>query len=293
MLPRLIGEDITVEWKSGLPLWTVLIDSSQIDQILINFCVNARDAITGVGKISLETANIVVDMDYCRTNPESVPGKYIMLAVSDNGCGMDKTTIDHIFEPFFTTKETGKGTSMGLATVYGVVKQNKGFINVYSEPAQGTTFKVYFPRFTGERVEELEAEKQGSPVGKGETVLVVEDDAFILNLSRQMLEKLGYTVLLADSPGKALEQMQIHGSEILLLITDVVMPEMNGRDLEQILRESKPDLKCLFISGYTANAIAHHGVLDKGICFLQKPFSLESLAIKVRQALEQSLDTLQ
>ncbi len=291
MLPRLIGEDITVDWKPGGQLWALWIDSSQIDQIIINLCVNARDAITGVGKISLETANIVADMDYCRSNPESVPGDYVMLAVSDNGCGMEKTTIDHIFEPFFTTKEIGQGTGMGLATVYGVVKQNKGFINVYSEPGQGTTFKVYFPRFTGVRGVKLETEKQDSPMGKGETVLVVEDDALILSMSRQMLEKLGYTVLLADSPSKALAQMQIHASEILLLITDVVMPEMNGRDLEQALRAAKPDLKCLFISGYTANVIAHHGVLDKDVCFLQKPFSLEDLASKVRQALEQSTAT--
>ena len=291
MLQRLIGEDIVIAWKPGENPWTVWIDPSQIDQILINLCVNARDAISGVGKISLETANIIADMDYCRLNTESVPGEYVMLAVSDDGCGMDKETIDHIFEPFFTTKEVGKGTGMGLATVYGIVKQNKGFINVYSEPGQGTTFKVYLPRFTGEREEFPEVGETANRNGKGETILVVEDDAFILGLSRQMLEQLGYKVYLADSPNRAIAHMRDHGSEIQLLITDVVMPGMNGRDLDQTLRIDKPDLKCLFISGYTANVIAHHGVLDKDVCFLQKPFSLEDLANKVQQALAQPKET--
>lgn len=293
MLQRLIGEDIAIAWKPGENPWTVWIDPSQVDQILINLCVNARDAIAGVGKISLETANIVADMDYCRLNTESVPGEYVMLAVSDDGCGMDKETIDHIFEPFFTTKQIGKGTGMGMATVYGIAKQNKGFINVYSEPGQGTTFKIYLPRFTGERKENFETEKLGAPICKGETLLVVEDDTFILGMSRQMLEQLGYKVYLADSPSQAIVHMRDHGSEIQLLITDVVMPGMNGRDLEHTLRFAKPDLKCLFISGYTANVIAHHGVLDKDVCFLQKPFSLEDLANKVRQALEQPAETQQ
>jgi len=287
MLQRLIGEDIAIDWKPEENPWAIWIDPSQVDQILINLCVNARDAIAGVGKISLETANIVADSDYCRLNTESVPGDYVMLAVSDNGCGMDKETIDHIFEPFFTTKELGKGTGMGLATVYGIVKQNKGFVNVYSEPGQGTTFKVYLPRFTGEREDLPKTRELGNPIGKGETLLVVEDDTFILGMSRQMLEQLGYKVYIAESPSQALEHMRNHGTEIQLLITDVVMPGMNGRDLEQTLKIDVPNLKCLFISGYTANVIAHHGVLDKDVCFLQKPFSLEDLANKVRQALDQ------
>ena len=286
MLKRLIGENVTISWKPGGELWSVWIDPSQIDQLLINLCVNARDAIAGVGKIGLETANIVADIDYCRGNPECLPGEYVMLAVSDNGCGMDKATIDRIFEPFFTTKAIGKGTGMGLATVYGVVRQNKGFINVYSELGKGTTFRVYLPRSTGEKPEISLPEEQPGLAGRGETVLVVEDDTLILDICRAMLERLGYRVLLAESPLKALERMRESRDEIQLLVTDVVMPEMNGRDLERQLKAINPGLRTLFISGYTADAIAHHGVLDQDVRFLQKPFSLQGLAVEVRQALD-------
>ncbi|KAB2889714.1 MAG: response regulator [Desulfobulbaceae bacterium] len=286
MLKRLIGEDISITWKPGQGLWPVWVDPGQVDQLLINLCVNARDAISGVGEIGLETANIVADAGYCRVNPESLPGEYVMLAVSDTGCGMDKATIDRIFEPFFTTKAIGKGTGMGLATVYGVVRQNKGFINVYSELGKGTTFKVYLPRFSGEEIEIATTGEQPDTTGRGETILVVEDDTLILDICREMLAKLGYQVLPAESPGEALELMRTAKENIHLLITDVVMPEMNGRDLERQLKEINPSLKSLFISGYTAEAIAHHGVLDQDVCFLQKPFSLQDLAVKVRQALD-------
>ncbi len=286
MLKRLIGEDISISWKPGSELWAIWVDPSQVDQLLINLCVNARDAINGVGKIDLETANIVADVDYCRGNPECLPGEYVMLVVSDDGCGMDKDTIDHIFEPFFTTKAIGKGTGMGLATVYGVVRQNGGFINVYSELGKGTTFRVYLPRFTGEKAEITVPVEQPDTISGGETILVVEDDVLILDICRKMLDKLGYRVLLAESPLKALELMREYRDEIHLLVTDVVMPEMNGRALEQALKPINPNLRSLFISGYTADAIAHHGVLDQDVCFLQKPFSLQDLAIKVRQALD-------
>jgi CheY-like chemotaxis protein len=180
----------------------------------------------------------------------------------------------------------GKGTGLGLATVYGIVKQNKGFINVYSEPDKGTTFKIYLPRFEGDAAETIYESPAETPMGRGETVLLVEDEAAILNLGRVMLERLGYTVVTAGTPGEALRLAEAHAAEIRLLITDVVMPEMNGRELAVLIRDIKPGLECLFTSGYTANVIAHHGVLDNGVNFLQKPFSMKELASKVRQALE-------
>jgi protein kinase len=286
MLQRLIGEDINFAWLPGVDLWSVNIDPSQIDQILVNLCVNARDAISGVGRITIETANAVFDETCRASHPEFIPGEYVMLAVSDDGCGMDKDQLDRIFEPFFTTKEAGRGTGLGLSTVYGIVKQNGGFIYVYSEPGGGSTFKVYLPRFEGEIVERTTEMTAEMPRGRGETVLLVEDDAVLLIIGRELLESLGYRVLSASTPGEALRHVQGHAEEIQLLITDVVMPEMNGRDLANLLTSLKPGLKCLFASGYTADVIAHRGVLDEGVHFLQKPFSLEQLAVRVRQAME-------
>ena len=286
MLRRLMGEDIDFAWMPGSGLWPVKIDPSQIGQLLANLCVNARDAIAGVGKISISTENKVFDDDYCAVNPGCVPGDYVMLSVSDNGCGMSKEVIDHLFEPFFTTKEAGKGTGLGLATVYGIVKQNEGVINVYSEPGKGSTFRIYLPRCVGEAVGPAAAGTAETPKGHGETVLVVEDEASILSMSREMLEALGYRVLTAGTPGDAIRQVEAHAGEIQLLITDVVMPEMNGLDLAKLLSEINPGLKCLFSSGYTADVIVHRGILDEGVHFLQKPFSRQHLATKVREALE-------
>jgi signal transduction histidine kinase/ActR/RegA family two-component response regulator len=286
MLKRLIGEEIDLTWMPGEGLWLTKIDPAQIDQLLANLCVNARDAITGVGKITIETRNTIFDRAYCAVHQGFVCGEYVMLAVSDNGCGMNKDVIDHLFEPFFTTKEVGRGTGLGLATVYGIVKQNDGFINVYSEVGVGTTFKVYLPRFTGETIESTPERTSDTLKGSGETVLLVEDEAMILQVSRAMLEELGYTVLIAGTPSEALSQVKAHGSEIQLLITDVIMPEMNGRELVKLISEIKPGLKYLFTSGYTANVIAHHGVLNEGTHFLQKPFSMKDLSHKVREALE-------
>jgi len=286
MLRQVIGEDIDLVWMPEAGLWPVKIDPSQLDQLLANLCVNARDAIAGVGKVTIETENIAFDEAYCAVHPGFACGEYVKLAVSDDGCGMNKEVLDHLFEPFFTTKEVGKGTGLGLATVYGIVKQNEGFVSVYSEPDKGTTFKIYLPRFVGDAVEPMAASPAETPMGRGETVLLVEDEAAILNVGRAMLQRLGYTVLTAGTPGEALRQAEAHAAEIRLLITDVVMPEMNGRDLTKLIRDIKPGLKCLFTSGYTANVIAHHGVLDKGVNFLQKPFSMKELASKVRQALE-------
>jgi len=286
MLHRLIGEDIDMAWIPGEKLWQVKIDPSQIDQILANLCVNARDAISGVGKITIETGNTVFGEEYCMDHAGFVPGEYAMLAVSDNGCGMDPETMSHLFEPFFTTKEFGKGTGLGLATVYGVTKQNNGFINIYSEPGLGTTFKVYLPR---------QLSKAGSLPDKGldkpgerghETVLLVEDEPTILRMASMMLEREGYAVVRAGTPGEAIRLANEHAGDIHLLMTDVVMPEMNGRDLAKNILSLYPHLKCLFMSGYTANVIAHHGVLDEGVNFIQKPFSKGDLNVKVREVLD-------
>ncbi|MBN1658508.1 MAG: PAS domain S-box protein [Anaerolineae bacterium] len=287
MLRRLIGEDIDLAWIPGPGVWAVKIDPSQIDQLLANLCVNARDAIAGVGKVTIETANVAFDEAYCTLHPGFACGQYVMLAVSDDGCGMTREVIDHLFEPFFSTKEVGKGTGLGLATVYGIVKQNEGFINVYSEPGTGSTFKIYLPRFAEKAAAFPAPGPKETPRGHGETLLLVEDEPAILKVARAMLEELGYRVLTAATPGEAFALAQSHADEIQLLITDVVMPEMSGRDLAKSLVEMKPEIQVLFTSGYTGDIIAHRGVLDQGVHFLQKPFSIEALASKVREILEQ------
>lgn len=287
MLQRMIGEDIDLAWMPKSGLWTIKMDPAQIDQILVNLFVNARDAIAGVGKVTIETANLLINEEDCSNHSVFIPGAYVMMVVSDNGCGMDKEVLAHLFEPFFTTKEFGRGTGLGLATVYGIVKQNHGFINVYSEPGKGTTFRIYLPRHGKDGNEVLTAVPEARPPhGCGETVLIVEDEAIILELGKAMLQKLGYVALTAAKPSEALRQVEIHPGEIHLLITDVVMPEMNGRELAERVRGIKPGLKCLFMSGYTANVIAHHGVLEEGVHFVQKPFSYNELGQKVRMALE-------
>jgi signal transduction histidine kinase len=287
MLGRLIGEDIDLAWRPGRDLRKVRIDPSQIDQILANMAVNARDAIAGVGKITIETGNVVLDDAYCAEHAEFVPGEFVLLAVSDTGAGMSREILAHLFEPFFTTKKMGRGTGLGLATVHGIVKQNGGFINVYSEPGRGTTFKIYLPAFEGETAKASAETAAGKRHRGTETVLIVEDEKAILKLGRKILEQLGYKVLTANTPAQAIHMVRESSGDIHLLITDVVMPEMNGRDLAERLTSIKPGLKCLFMSGYTASVIAHQGVLDKGVCFIQKPFSVKALAGKVREVLEE------
>jgi CheY-like chemotaxis protein len=285
MLRRLIGENIDLAWLPGESLGSIKMDPSQIDQILANLCVNARDAIGEAGKVTIETNNVFLDEAYCAGHAGFVPGRYVLLALSDNGCGMDRETLSHLFEPFFTTKEMGKGTGLGMATVYGIIKQNNGFINVYSEPGLGTTLKMYLPRYVakGDWLPEPEAAK---PAATGhETILLVEDEPMILEMTKVMLQHQGYNVLPAFSPGEAIRLALDHAGEIHLLMTDVVMPEMNGRDLARNLLSLYPDLKRLFMSGYTANVIAHHGVLDEGIHFIQKPFTMQDLATKIRNVL--------
>ena len=288
MIRRLIGEDIDLVWRPRSGDWRVKVDPTQIDQILANLCVNARDAIDGVGKIVIETDRATLDMAYCDGHPGSVPGEFVMLAVSDDGCGMDKETQLRVFEPFFTTKSTGHGTGLGLSTVYGIVKQSDGFINVYSEPGAGTTFKIYLPRCRDEMTDRGAAPVTETPRGQGETILLVEDEASILRLVTTMLRDLGYTVLAAGAVRDAIELCEAHRDEIQLLITDVVMADMNGRELADHLAVIAPNLKCLFMSGYTAAVIAHRGVLDPGVDFIQKPFSMEGLANKVRATLQKA-----
>jgi len=285
MLRRLIGEDIDLQWWPRGKLWSVKIDPSQMNQILANLCVNARDAIAGVGKITIRTDNVRFGRDQCLGHPDRVPGDYVMLAVSDNGCGMDAETRNHLFEPFFTTKEVGQGTGLGLATIYGIVRQNDGFIDVCSEPGKGTTFKLYFPRDTAAAEAEDEPPAVEIPLGNGETLLMVEDEAAILKLGQTMLESLGYQVLVATDPTEAIALAKAHAEKIRLLITDVVMPKINGQALAAQLQAQSPGLKTLFMSGYTADVIAHRGVLDEEMQFIQKPFSREELALKVREVL--------
>jgi len=283
ILRRLIGEDIDLAWHPGRALCPVLLDPSQLDQILANLCVNARDAIADVGKIDIETGMITFDKDYCTDHAGFVPGDYVVLSVSDDGCGMDRETVEKIFEPFFTTKEVGKGTGLGLATVYGIVKQNNGFINVYSEPGDGATFRIYLPGHAGDAGTESLPDAGTEVAGAGETLLVVEDEAAILKLAERILLAYNYKVLTARTPFEALKAAALH--PIDLLITDVVMPGMNGRELAEKLQSLYPRLRCLYMSGYTANVIAHRGVLDKGVHFIQKPFSPKELGAKVRAVL--------
>ncbi len=285
MLHRLIGEDIDLVWSPGHPLWPVKMDPAQVDQLLANLCVNARDAIDDVGRITIETGTVVFDEAYCAVHPGFLPGEFVMLAVSDDGSGMDAETREMIFEPFFSTKGSGEGTGLGLSTVYGIVKQNDGFINVYSEPGKGTTFKIYLRRHAGRAEDPHRSDSAQVQKGRGETVLVVEDETPILKLAQKILTESGYAVMTAASPGEAKKVAQNFEGQIDLLVTDVVMPGMNGRELAGELSRICPDLKILYMSGYTTNVIAHRGILEEGVWFLQKPFSKKELSAKVREAL--------
>lgn len=287
MLQRLIGEDINLVWKPGINLGQVKIDPSQFDQILANLAVNARDAISGAGKISIETGNKRIDDAFCSHNVGITPGEYIRISVYDDGCGMDTHILENIFEPFFTTKGPGEGTGLGLSTVYGIVKQNQGSITVNSQTGQGSSFHIYLPRYQSEENETTPKDGDTTaPVMGHETVLIVEDEEAILSISQAILERLGYTVLTANSTSQALQKVVEHDGDIHLLLTDVVMPEMNGKDLAEKIKDHFPDIKILFMSGYTSNVIANNGILDDGVTILQKPFSRMTLAVKVRETLD-------
>jgi len=286
MLRRLIGEDIDLAWFPGPNIWSVKMDPAQLDQILANLCVNARDAIIDVGNITIETENTIIDDKYCKDKPYATPGRYAVIAVSDTGCGMERDLLEKIFEPFFTTKEVGKGTGLGLATVYGIVKQNEGWVNVYSEPGRGTTFKIYLPACKDAAQEAPSDYDMESLKGGSETILLVEDEEMLLEMGEMMLKRLGYDVLTALGPAPALEIAKSFPGEIHLLMTDVVMPEMNGMDLAELISSLKPGIKCLFTSGYTANVIAQRGVLKEGVNFIQKPLLVKDLARKIRSIMD-------
>ena len=285
MLRPLIGEDIDLVWRPGNGLWPVKMDPSQLDQILANLCVNARDAIAKVGRVVIETGVLTIGPDVAIRNPEPIPGEYVSLTVIDDGCGMDSDTMSKIFEPFFTTKAVGQGTGLGLATVYGIVKQNNGFIDVSSEPERGTTFKIYLPCHADASA--VPGMQHAVPASGGhETILLVEDEPMMLNMAKLMLEKLGYRVISASTPSQAMNRVKAHDGKIHLLLMDVIMPEMNGPDLAKQIASLYPESSCLFMSGYSGDAIAHRGVLDQNVHFIQKPFSLRDLAAKVREVLD-------
>ncbi|MDJ0781507.1 MAG: PAS domain S-box protein [Desulfosarcinaceae bacterium] len=285
MLRRLIGEEIDLAWQPGASLWPVKIDPIQLDQILANLCANARDAIDGVGRLTIETRNVQATERLCAPHPNFSPGDYVNLSVSDSGSGMDTRTRENLFEPFFTTKGVGQGTGLGLATVYGIVKQNHGVICVESAPGSGTRFDIYLPRRSA-AVEKGNGAVANNATSGNETVLVVEDEAAILKLTKTVLERHGYAVLAAGRPSEALEMVARHPEPIDLLVTDVVMPEMNGKALKEAIEAQMPAIKALFMSGYTTDAVVHRGIVQEDVHFIQKPFTVNDFATKVREILE-------
>ncbi len=287
MLHRTIRENIAIEVKISPALSLIRADAGQIEQILLNLSVNAQDAMPDGGTLTIEAADIDLDEAYTSKHPEIVPGTYVMLAVSDTGVGMDEETMAHAFDPFFTTKELGKGTGLGLSTVYGIVKQHDGSICIYSEKNHGSVFKIFLPRSAGEGAGIEERQPSPAEIVRGnETILLVEDNDMVRMLACTMLENLGYRTLVAESPAQCLKLIAEYKDPISLLLTDVVMPGMNGKELFEQLRRILPELKVLFVSGYTSNVIEHHGVLDKNVHFLQKPFSVQTLSQKVRKAID-------
>ncbi len=285
MLRRLIGEDIHLDWQPGANPGLVRIDPTQFDQLLTNLCINARQAIKGVGKISILTTATVFDEAYCADHPDFQVGAFVRLTVSDDGCGMDPQSLGHIFEPFFSAKGVGEGSGLGLATVYGIVKQNQGFIHVQSEPGKGATFQIYLPQITDHTAAERPSPSIGTVHSPGGVVLLVEDELSILALTQRVLQRLGYTVLSTCSPGEAIRLAEAHSGKIDLLLVDVVMPEMNGQQLSKQILSLQPNLKCLFMSGYTADVVARHGVHGEGSNFIQKPFSQDDLSAQIRSLL--------
>ena len=286
MLRRVIGEDIELAVIPRPDLGLVSADPGQLQQIILNLAINARDAMPQGGKLTIETANVDFDEDYVSSHPMVQKGPYIMLAVSDNGIGMDAATQARIFEPFFTTKGKGKGTGLGLSTIYGIVKQSNGFIWVYSELEKGTTFKIYFPRVEGKQTLKSSQDKSESAFRGSETILVVEDEIGVRALACRILRERGYNVIEAADGKEALRLAREHDGEIHLVITDVIMPGMSGRELVAQLKAVRPQIEALYVSGYTDNVIVHHGILDSGIAFLQKPFTVEGLARKVREVID-------
>jgi len=286
MFMRLVGEDIDLVTVLDPALGKVKTDLGQMEQVLMNLVVNARDAMPQGGKITIETANVVLDETYCRSHADVKPGRYILLALSDNGCGMDERTKARIFEPFFTTKEPGKGTGLGLAMIHGFIKQSGGHVSVYSETGVGSTFKIYLPEVeAGHSLAKMPTGIEKMADGD-ETILLVEDEAGVRALTRHVLQTCGYTVLEAAYGVEAIRLAEKHAGSIDLLITDVVMPGMGGRLVAERVMALKPGIKVLYLSGYTDDAVVRHGVLQAETAFLQKPFTPSSLAVKVRKVLD-------
>jgi len=284
MLGRLIGEDVQLVWNPGRAIWPIRIDPSQVDQILANLAANARDAIAGVGSLTIATSNAKLPAWSVPLSVAAPPGDYVLLRVSDTGSGMSEETRAHIFEPFYTTKPPGHGTGLGLATVYGIVRQNEGAIHLDTTVGRGTTLSIYLPRYVGPAAD-VEGDAVSEPQGGHETILLVEDEAMMRDLSRTMLQKLGYEVLIAATPSAAME-LAARRNDIDLLFTDIVMPSMSGTDLARRLVHAQPRLKCLFASGHFTHGATQAAAIDDGMHFLQKPFSMRDLAVKVRAALE-------
>jgi len=285
LIARSLGESVRMETVLGGGLWSTLVDPAQLETSILNLCVNARDAMAEGGRLTLETANCHLDDRYARLHPGVPPGQYVLIAVTDTGTGMSADTAAKAFDPFFTTKETGKGTGLGLSQVFGFVKQSGGHVKIYSELGQGTTVKVYLPRHYGDVSDRPSGAPKDSAEMKGtENILVVEDDASVLALTATGLRDLGYTVIEARHPNEALARLKA-GTPVQLLLTDIVMPDMSGRKLAEQAVALSPELKVLFMTGFTKNAVVHNGVLDAGVHFLAKPFTLEELSRKVREAL--------
>ena len=287
-LQRSLGETIEVEAVGSAGLWPVEIDAHQLEAALLNLAVNARDAMPNGGKLTIETGNAFLDQEYCSTNPEVIPGQYVMIAVSDNGTGMTADVVERAFEPFFSTKSAGQGTGLGLSQVYGFIKQSKGHIKIYSEVGEGTTVKVYLPRLLQD-VDRGDTEMQSTDAVEGsghETILVVEDDRDVRAYLVEILRDLNYRVLSAHDAVSALGLIENAEIRIDLLLTDVVLPGMNGRQLAEQAKNRRPDLKVLFTTGYSRNAIVHQGRLDPGVAMIQKPITQERLAARVRDLLD-------
>ena len=286
-LNRSLGETIEIETVGAAGLWTVEVDSNQLDIALLNLAINARDAMPSGGKLTIEAANAILDREYCQSNPEVSPGQYVMLSVSDTGAGMTKDVLSRAFEPFFTTKELGHGTGLGLSQVYGFVKQSSGHIKIYSEVGQGTTVKIYLPRFFGPN--EANQLVDGDLLGQGEdgeTILIVEDDDDVRAYLTDVVRSLGYGVAATSNGKLALDLLEQAKPRIDLMLTDVVMPGMNGRELANSATRLRPDLKVLYMTGYSRNAVAHHGRLDARLDVIQKPITQSDLATRLRDALD-------
>jgi CheY-like chemotaxis protein len=284
MIGRLIGEDIELVFNPGKDIWAIKVDHSQVDQVTVNLAVNAADAMPDGGKLTIETANKTLDEAFCSNHIDSVPGQYVLITVSDTGTGIEPEILSHIFEPFFTTKELGKGTGLGLSTVYGIIKQSHGFIYVHSEPGVGTRFKLYIPRWVGERQPPgTTTEKKTANVCS--KILLVEDDDMVRQLTEDVLRNIGCTVLSVSSPTQALEYCKGRNLDFHLLITDVVMPKMSGKELRDAIEVFKPGVKTLYISGYPANGNIRQDLLNDRASFLPKPFTVNQLVEKVQEAL--------